>query len=311
MDNKKDIRVIINPNAKKFRTGRASLETYLKLQSDMVSIVTPSSIGELHSETRKMAKQKPDYICIAGGDGTLHVVLSSVMNSFKQKPIPPVLILKEGTMDNVARTINLKGRGPELLKRLIDAVNHGKPIETHERSTMKINDMYCFLFGTGFVTNFLKKAYSGKEKGVIRNIQVALMSASEAIRNSRDGEIFRELHGKIYLDGKLVKINPTHGLLAGTVEHIGMGFSPMPDGAKKEKAFQVIVLGMKPSSIILNLNRLRTGRMIKSEEYLNCHAKKIVMNYPDEYDYTMDGDLYTAKGELLVETGPVIRLVKV
>ncbi|HOP28484.1 MAG TPA: diacylglycerol kinase family protein [Spirochaetota bacterium] len=311
MQNKKDIRVIINPNAKKFRTGRASFDCYRKLESDMVSIITPSTLDELHSAADLMAKEKPDYICIAGGDGTLHVVLSSIINSFQPEPVPPVLILKEGTMDNVARTINLKGRGPQLLQRLINAVNTGNEIEIHKRTTMKINNMYCFLFGTGFITNFLREAYSGKEKGFIRNIQVALMSAKEALSNSSNGKIFREMFGEVYIDDKKIDINPVHGLLAGTVEHIGMGFSPMPGAAYQEGAFEAIIVGLKPSSIIMKLNRLRTGKIIKSDKYLKCHGKKIRMNYDHSYDYTMDGDIYQAIGELIVETGPAVNLVKV
>jgi diacylglycerol kinase family enzyme len=311
MQNKKDIRVVINPNAKKFRTGRASFDSYRKLESDMVSIITPATLEELHSATDLMAEEKPDYICIAGGDGTLHVVLSSIINSFLPEPVPPVLILKEGTMDNVARTIKLKGRGPQLLKRLVNAINRGDKIEIHNRTTMKINDMYCFLFGTGFITNFLREAYSGKEKGFIRNMQVALISAREALNNSRTGRIFREMSGEIFIDDKKIDIDPVHGLLAGTVEHIGMGFSPMPGAAEKEGFFETVIVGLKPLSVIMKLNRLRTGKVIKSDKYLKCHAEKIRMNYPDIYDYTMDGDIYQASGELLVEAGPVISLIKV
>ncbi len=311
MDRKKDIRVIINPNAKKFRTGRVSLKSYLKFKSDMISIITPSSIEELHTETDKIAGEEPDYICIAGGDGTLHVVLSSIINSYNSKPVPPILILKEGTMDNVARTIKLKGRGPQLLKRLLEKVIEGESIETHPRLTMKINEKYCFLFGTGIVTNFLKEAYSGKEKGFVRNLQVARMSAKEALNNSGNGLIFREMHGEISIDGEKINIDPVHGLLAGTVEHIGMGFSPLPDAAKKDGAFQVIIIGMKPILTLVNLHKLRKGNNIESNKYIKCHATSIKLNYPYKYDYTMDGDLYSAEGELFIERGPVINLVKV
>jgi len=310
MQNKK-ISVVINPNAKKFRTGRASFESYKKFESDCVSIITPATLQELKAVTDNMAEQKPDYICIAGGDGTLHVVLSSIINSFLPSPVPPVLILKEGTMDNVARTINLKGRGPQLLKRLIDAVNSNKEIEIHKRITMKINNMYCFLFGIGFITNFLREAYSGKEKGVISNLQVAMKSSLEAVTNRTKGKIFNAMNGDIYLNGNRIDINPIHGLLAGTVEHIGMGFSPMPGAAKKHGEFEVIIVGLKPAAIIMNLNRLRTGRAIKSDKYLKCHTKTIKINIESMYDYTMDGDIYQAEGELIVEIGPEIKLIKV
>lgn len=311
MQNKKDIRVVINPNAKKFRTGRASYNSYTKLESDMVSIIAPVTLNDLHNATVAMAKEKPDYICIAGGDGTLHVVLSSIINSFSPYPAPPILILKEGTMDNVARTIKLKGRGPQLLQRLIREVNRGDKIEIHDRTTIKINNMYCFLFGTGFITSFLREAYSGKEKGIIRNIRVALMSAKEALTNSNNGKIFKEMYGEIFIDNKKIDINPVYGLLAGTVEHIGMGFSPMPGAAKKQGLFEIVIVGLKPSKIIMKLNSLRKGKIIKSDKYLKCHGRTIRINYADSYDYTMDGDIYQAKGELIVEAGPVVRLIRV
>jgi diacylglycerol kinase family enzyme len=214
-------------------------------------------------------------------------------------------------MDNVARTINLKRRGPQLLKRIVNALENGDKIEVYNRTTMKINNMYCFLFGTGFITNFLREAYSGKEKGVIRNIRVALMAAREALINSSNGKIFREMYGDVFIDDNKININPLHGLLAGTVEHIGMGFSPMPGAAEKQGFFEVVAVGLKPSDVIIKINKLRTGKVIKSDKYFKCHGKKIRMFYDDVYNYTMDGDIYQARGELLIEAGPSVRLVKV
>lgn len=307
----KKIGVIINPNAKKFRTGKVSINTYMDYNSENVIISTPESIEQLKATAELYKQKKSEYICIGGGDGTIHVVLSELMNAFNPQPIPPILILKEGTMDNIARSVKLKGKGPALLKRLIKKIEEKKVIETKDRYTIKIKDKYCFLFGTGLVTNFLNKAYSGKEKGPIRNLQVALMGAKEGILNVKDGEIFRLTEQAIFIDGKKVLINPVSGILAGTVEHIGMGFSPLPEAVQSDGTFQVIISGMNPRGILRYLNRIRTGKRIKSPKYLNVFGKSILIKQKGIFEYTMDGDIYTAENELNVSAGPKVKLVKI
>jgi len=307
---KADIRVIINPNAKKFRTGRSSIESYRNIKSNLVKIVTPSSPEELRKETEKMAKERCDYICIAGGDGTLHLTLSSIINSYKQENIPPILILKEGTMDNVARTIKLKGRGPQLLRRLVERIENNLEVEIYRRYTMQIDNKFCFLFGTGFVTNFLNLAYNGKEKGFVRNLQVASIAMREALLNIDNGRIFSKAECEIYSDGKPLNIKSYYGLLAGTVEHIGMGFSPLSDAVVDGK-FQVIISSLKPRTIALNINKIRTGRAINNEGYFNFHSSVIKIKQKGRFEYTMDGDIYSAENELVVKIGPSVNLVKV
>lgn len=307
----KKIGVIINPNAKKFRTGKASIQKYMDYNSEFVIISTPKNIDELKNVAKQYKSNNIDYICIGGGDGTIHIVLSELINVYQPDAVPPVLILKEGTMNNIARSIKLKGRGPELLKRLIQGVEKNKIIKTDARYTISIYDKYCFLFGTGLVTNFLNKVYSGKEKGFYRNIQVAVMGLKESLMNSKNGDIFKLTEQAIFIDSKKVLINPVAGVLAGTVEHIGMGFSPLKDAVQSDGTFQIIVLGMNPRGVLRHLNKIRTGKKIKSPKYLNTLGKAFLLKQKGAFQYTMDGDIYTAENELKISTGPAIHLVKI
>lgn len=307
----KKIGVIINPNAKKFRTGKVDIKIYSDLSSDSINICTPQNLNELNLTVKDFMKRDLDIICIGGGDGTIHVVLSELINIYKKKSLPPILILKEGTMDNIARSVGLKGKGAALLRRLIKAINDGKSIEYEIRHTMKIGDKYCFLFGTGFVTNFLNKAYSGREKGLYRNMQVALMGVKEGLLNSNNGEIFSSAKQDIFINNKQISISNVSGILAGTVEHIGMGFSPLANSVHSENIFQIIILGISPRKILLNLNRLRTGENIKSDNYLNTLSRSLTIKQKGSFEYTMDGDIYTANDELNVTVGPSLKLIKI
>lgn len=307
----KKIGVIINPNAKKFRINRTSIDKYLMFKSENVIINVPSDIQDLKKTLKSYKSMKPDYICIAGGDGTIHIVISELFNIYKAAPVPPVLILKEGTMDNIAKSIHLESRGPAILKRLIKAVNADHVITTEKRFTINIQKRYCFLFGTGLITNFLNKAYSGKEKGLLRNIQVAFMTAREAMFNITDGKIFQLTEQDIFIDGKKIQFNSIYGILAGTVEHVGMSFSPLINAVQSNGTFQIILLAMQPRKILTYINKLRTGRMINSPDYMNILGKSLIIKQKDDFEYTMDGDIYTAHKKLEIKTGPVIDLVKI
>jgi len=306
-----NIYVILNPNAKKFRTNRSSIKSYELIDYPGLKLFSPDNTSDLETIIARAYKDKPDYICVGGGDGTIHLVITLLLNSFKNEKIPPFLILKEGTMDNIARTINLEGTGGEIIRRLVKAVRNGENIKTFRRDTIRVDDKYCFLFGTGFVTNFLKMAYNGIEKGVLRNSIVAAITAKEALLNIKEGEIFRQEHFSITADGESIDLNPINGLLAGTVEHVGMGFSPLKDAARHPGKFQTIITAMEPRKMLLNIHNLRTGQTINDNGYVNSHFNKMTLKKDGAFDYTMDGELYIAENELKIETGPAVDLVKI
>ena len=307
----KKIGIIINPNAKKFRTGKDSVDSFMKYSTDNIIISSMTNSADLKEIVYNYKTLNPDYICIAGGDGTIHLVITELINIYNNENVPPVLILKEGTMDNIAHTLKLKGRGHVLLKKFLKKITADQTIQIEDRFTIKISDKYCFLFGTGFTTNFLKKVYSGKEKGFYRNIQVTLMCMKEVFLKMKKYEIFKLTEQAIFIDDKKVLINPVAGILAGTVEHIGMGFSPLIDAVQKNGTFQILVIGMTPRAILRNLNKFRTGKKVKSPKYLNTHGKAIILKQKGVFDYTMDGEIYSAKNELKISTGPKVKLVKI
>lgn len=307
----KKIHVILNPNAKKFRLHKSELTSYTSINYEGLTFFQSSDIAELHENIKKIVNGKPDYICIGGGDGTIHVVLTELINAYKPHPIPPVLILKEGTMDNIARTIHLEGHGDEILARMVSAIQKEQNIQIFRRDTIEINNKYCFLFGLGFITNFLKLVYSGGEKGALRNTYVGAKSIVEALLNITEGEVFINMDFTIEADGRLIEINKLTGILSGTVEHIGMGFSPLIEASVIPGKFQNIILGMEPRHVLFNISKLKHGERILESGYANFHSSLMKLSHDGRFEYTMDGDIYTAENELVIKAGPAIDLVKV
>ncbi|MCP4138033.1 MAG: hypothetical protein GY754_44125 [bacterium] len=306
------IGVIINPYAKFIRRQNKPVDQiYTDVNETWVDLQVTNSIEEVDEAVKRFKKDKISYIGICGGDGTLHSVLTRVIKIYPAKDIPPILILKGGTMDNVARTITLKGKGPAILSRFVDSLARKKEIRLYERDIMKVGDRYCFLFGLGFVTNLVNVAYSGKEKGFVSNLRIFSQMVSHAVKEPKTGSIYEGVQAKVYVDNKLLDFEYITGLYAGTVEHVGMGFSPLMRVNTKDEAFQAMITGLGPRDILKNILNVKNGTLVECANHFDGLIENLRIESEKEFQFTMDGDLFTSEGSLEVEVGPRLKLIEV
>ena len=142
----KKIGVIINPHAKIIRKKKKHLELYKKLHGDHVDINITETLDDIVRVMNRFKEENISYLAIVGGDGSIHNVITKALNVYSPGNVPDIVILKGGTMNNIARSLGLKGKGPEILKRLVNKIKEGKEIRILERDTMKIQGCYCFIF---------------------------------------------------------------------------------------------------------------------------------------------------------------------
>jgi len=304
--------IIINANAKKNRKMKKDLETvYREIGGEYVDIRLTSSLDQLDAVIHDFKKKGISCLGVAGGDGSLHHAMTRAMRIYGEGKIPPLLILKGGTMDNVSRSIHLRGKGPAILKRLVYRIKQHEDISLQTRNTMKINDSYCFLFGTGFVTNFLNEVYGGREKGLVRNLQVIFRAVKEIVRKPAGQSIFDGINGQFIADGEKLDITYSSAILSGTVEHIGMGFSPLSRALEDQKCYHAIISGIPPATFLLNLVKIKNGKAIRNPLHYDILLNRLRITCPGPFQYTMDGDIYESSGELEVVMGPRVNLVSV
>lgn len=305
------IGIIINPNAKRIRRSKKNLpELFRKIGGNFTTVKETRSMDDIPSALADLRNEGCSYIGICGGDGTIHQVLTSVITIWGEGKTPPVLILPCGTMNNVARTLNMRGKGPAVLRRSVKLLSKGISLQTDHRYTIKINGRYCFLFGLGFTSNFLDAVYSGAEKGNLQNIKIILSTIAGILTDPDGGPLFKPLVSDVKYDNQSIPFKNITGILAGTVEHIGMGFSPMPKAVGNE-TFQSIVSGMKPREFLRNLARLKKGRNISHPFHVDACVHKMSIRADEKFRYTMDGDMYSCDGSLEVSIGPAVTLVKI
>lgn len=308
----KNIGIIINPNAKKIRTGTISIRDFKKFDSSIIFTECTSSVEDIDRIIAIFKNKKIESIGVVGGDGTLHNVVTSAIKCYGAEKIPPFLVFKGGTMDNVARSIGNDGNAMSVLERLQAAMKSNRELNFSCRDTIRVGSRYCFLFGAGFVTNFLDEAYGGVEKGLKQNLKTIFKAVRHAVIDYGDISMFRPLYAKVKADGKELSVTRLTGILSGTVEHIGMGFTPLSRSMEKSGMQHAIITGAPPGFVVRNIRSLKIGRKINHPLHFDDVISSMEIISPGSFKYTMDGDLYSAEtGSLTVAMGPQIKFIKI
>ncbi len=305
------IGLLINGSAKKIRTGKISVDALKALDPDGIFIVETRSVEDIDGAVKAIMDRGCEYLGILGGDGTIHLTLGRMMRMMDPSLIPPMLILKGGTQDHISISIGLKGKSVDILRRFIEAKKASKKIEITYRDTMRIDDRYCFLFGFGMVTNFLKEAYKGSEKGIKQNLKTIGKAVSQAFIKPKEDYIFGGVNAEVSVDGKKVHFNYITALLAGTVEHLAFGFKPLPRANEKQGCFHALITGATAFEIVSRLRSVKNGKPIKHPRHCDTLASHLRIEASSPFDYTMDGDIYVCGDALEVHMGPRIPFVSV
>lgn len=303
------IGIILNPHAKVNRKRRIDpVKIYKELGGNNVDVRATENLDEVMAVAEDYKRQKISYLGISGGDGTIHHVISRFICVYKSEDIPPIVILKDGTMNNISKSIKLKGNGSQILMRLIRAIDHGRDINIIKRDTIKVEDKYCFLFGMALATNFISEYNEGEDRGPGKAIKLLLKGVLGGIFN-QDNSLFKRLRITAIIDGKELCFNDFLGILAGTIENIGLGFRPLASACKKDNTFHLIATGMKPLDLVLRLNRFKNGRPLKHPMHFDDIVQNMRIICPNRFNYLMDGDIYEAEDELNVGVGLQVGLV--
>lgn len=311
------IGIIVNPYSRRnIRTNCAAVEEFQIAGGSFIDVRATESLDHLDEVLQEFKENAYPYIGISGGDGTIHNVITRIINIYIPESPPPVLLFNDGTMNNIAASIGLGGDSAQILKRFLTAVERSYYPRMLYRDTLKIEDRYCFLFGMGMISNFLNECYSDGQKGFRKNIEAIGKTFGEVLNSmmtntDSDLSVVRHMETEVRINSRKIGFHNTLFILAGTVENIGMGFRALYRANDVPESFHVFVNGMQPIDLMGQLNRFLSGSPVESNLNVDEIVRKLEIQAEGEFDYTMDGDMYTADSRVIVETGVPVRLVLV
>jgi diacylglycerol kinase (ATP) len=277
-------------------------------------VIAARSLDELTAEARQLAETPPSVIAVHGGDGTLHLTIGALLREFtaRNQPLPPLAILTGGTMNVVAASLDIRSEPERLIEELVEDARVGRAPDVVMRRCLKVGDSFGFVFGNGLMANFLEEYYGRGGYGARRALWIlarTFLSAFVWGRYAR--KIFRRFEGQVWVDGQVLPWRALTGVSAATVREVGLGFKLNHRADEDPDRFSVLAIHSGPIKLAADLLPVHQGRGIAPRRaYSTVASRMIIQPNQAETSYTIDGDLYKARGPISIELGPELRFVK-
>ncbi len=307
------IAVLTNPRSRQNRRHPRLAGQLAYMLGTKGEVAQPQTLPELVDAARRFRDAGVDVVAINGGDGTSHVVLTAFVKAYGDDPLPPVALLRGGTMNTVASGMGIRGAPGALLEKLIVRYHTGEPFPTTERSLMKVSGeepQYGFLFGNGLIANFLEEYYEGAEPSPTKAAWLLARGIFSAVIN---GELIRRVMRPVELeveaDGERWPARSFLSVAAGTVDDIGLGFRPFFESVRHPGRMHAIGLACTPLGVVKALPSIWMARIPSDPDILQAIPHRLVMRSERPITYMVDGDFHQGGQSLEVTIGPRVRFV--
>lgn len=303
------IGVVVNPRARACRDD-PNLEAKLRYTLGEVGpLVIAWEQGFLETTLKAWAERGIDLVAIVGGDGTNLYSLTAIIRAYGESHLPRVAFLGGGT-NNVARSALGFRRRPiiGLLERLVGSARAGLPIATVPCDVMRVNDLYAFFFGAGFVARFYELYYQSGTPSRLRTAQLGLsMVGAVALGLPRARRFFEPVAASIRLDAEEFP-GPHRIILAAKMDKLPVGLRPTYRAREQLGRFQVILSNEPTATYATQFWRIFQGRPFDGPTHVDRLATRLDVHFESESPYMVDGELFRGS-DVSVSSGPVLPIV--
>lgn len=305
------IGVVTNPLSRRNRRNPRLMDRLAYILGDEGDLARPRSIPGMEEVARRFRERDIDILCINGGDGTGHVVLSAMARVYGSRPLPLIALLRGGTMNTVAHGLGIKGSTSAILDRVLTRYQKGLPFDTRTRNLLCVDGHhYGFLFGNGAFSNFLEVYYEGSEPSPTKAaVLVARLGGTTLVRGRLLRRLLRPVRAEVLVDGQPVDRTHFVSVAAATVDDLGLGFKPFWAAPANPDRLHYLGIACDPLSIIRSMHRIYAGRPtgIPDIDDRVVRSIRIAANVPQ--NFMVDGDFHRGGQVVEVTVGPRVRLV--
>ena len=310
------IGIILNPRSRYLRHQPAAMKRMHLMAGDRGLVAESRDVDHIRRVAQDFLADGVDVVAIAGGDGTAGITIAAFDEVYRQagRELPSFALLRGGTMNTVSNALRLPRGTPEKnLERLLARTRNGTPPATALRATLRADGRVGFLFGTGIFQSFLREYYRrGKDDPSAATAvkTIAYAAASAFVQGPLVKMLAAPTLLSLDIDGEHIAPNHYMAVTAGTVEQVGLGFTPFFLADRFKSAFHLLAITGTPAAVVRDLPKVWLGLPVGPHNGMNRVAKKVVLTAPGgSIDYMVDGDIYTCHGRLVLETGPDVRIV--
>lgn len=303
------IAIIANPNARRNREWPLAAEQ-LRKAAPGAEILETRNPEELGSVAKRIRKDRPRVLAIAGGDGTVTHTVTALARTLDGS-LPPLALLGGGAYDSLA-PLGGRGDAEDRLKRLSLALNSGAELRIEERDTLRIEDRCGFRFGVGLPVRFIQEIYRSGHTGPWTSTRLLTRAFwSSLTRGPFSRKLYAPMDLRVTLDDEEWPRVEIYGVVCATVAEAGLGLRPFRRATEQPGAFQALGLTAGPRQFALELPRLLFGKPARRDRLLEGVGEKLELTGRAPLAWLLDGEIYSsASGKLTVTLGPRVSLVR-
>ena len=309
------IGVISNPRSGRNRRNPRLVRRLAYVLGEKGELAQPGGLPDLAEVARNFKDRDIDVLCINGGDGTIHTVLSAFYREYGDSPLPLIALLRGGTMNTVAGGLGIKGTPEDLLGQVVTRYHADEPFALAERNLMVVDDgtgqlKVGFLFGNGLVSSFLEAYYEGGNPSPWKAVKVLARTVLSAlVRGGFARRLTQPVRCRATVDGQVWEPQQYLSITAATVDDLGLQFRPFHKVVRHPGRVQVIGWCCRIVDIALALPRIRLAKPVVREDVLDVLARGMLIEGEGARAYILDGDFHRGTDRLRLDVGPRVRLI--
>jgi len=304
--------VVLNPYASGNRRARKRVERFSAIVGDDGVVIATRDLGHLRDSLAEFHEAGTEILAVCGGDGSFFRAVSLAIQIWGEDPLPLMLPLRAGTINNLSRTIGARRRRPEsLLAHVVKDYRQGRTHQITERELMCVNgDNYGYIVGAGLIVNFLRLYYSGRRPGPVRAFYLLIrLALSKLFGTTLIKGVVQPFEADVICDDERLPFRSFTLLLASTVEHIGLGVKPFYLSARKRGYFHFLAGPATTWQLLGRLPRFFRGFPAGLDTLYDNMGTEVRVEFAAPRSFTVNGDLLGPVSVLEIEAGPRVSFI--
>jgi diacylglycerol kinase family enzyme len=308
------IGVLTNPHSRRNRRDPGIVEGLAAVLGDHGTIAAPDDLAAMPATVRGFREQQVDVVCINGGDGTVHQTVTALVEAYGESALPPIAILRGGTMNIIADSLGVTARPEVLLRQVVQDWSAGRPLPTVRCRTLRVQSAdhtwYGFLSGNGIIARFLEVYYERSDPGPADAAWLLLRGSLSALVGGRlIRRLTRPWQGTVVTDAHAHDPEEWTAVAVGTVEQMGLGFRVFHLLRDHPDALQVVALSSSVADLARELPSVYRGLGVHRPGNFTRAAQTVELAAGEPIGLMIDGDFYEAESPVRYSVGPEVRFV--
>ncbi len=308
------IGVLTNPRSRHNRQDPSLAAQLRTVLGELGEVAAPDSLPSLAQTARRFRDRDIDVLCVHGGDGTVHQAVTAMVAAYETAPLPPLALLRGGTMNIIADSVGVRCGAAEMLQQVVDARAESGALLTTQRPALRIEASdavwHGFLSGNGIIARFLEVYYERPDPTPVDAGWLLARGAASALVG---GRLIRQLmhpwNGRVHIDGIELPRAAWTALAVGTVEQMGLGFKVFHLLDEQTDHLQVVSISSSVSSLARELPSVFRGRGVHRPGNATTLAQTVRLDSEEPIGLMIDGDFYVADGPVHYSVGPSVRFM--